>query len=90
MHLLTHFPSQLEQFGNLRYAATQRMEGKNGDIKKPTIVNWKNVTKTIAYQQEFKFVSKFLDKNWDQSSRPIDSKLELKNPKQLASDKELN
>ena len=88
MHFLTHFPDQLKEFAGLRNHATQRMEAKNGAIKKPPIQNYRNVCKTIAYQQEFWYVSKRLDSNWKRASNFLTSGMEMKHSRALDSDKE--
>lgn len=80
MHFLTHFPRQMEKFGCLRHHATQRMEGKNGAIKKPPIQNYRNVCKTVSYQQEFWLVSQRLDSDWKKNKIFLNKGLEMKNP----------
>ena len=80
MHFLTHFPRQMEKFGCLRHHATQSMEGKNGAIKKPPIQNYRNVCKTVSYQQEFWLVSQRLDSDWKKNKIFLNKGLEMKNP----------
>ena len=80
MHFLTHFPDQMEKFGCLRHHATQRMEGKNGAIKKPPVQNYRNICKTISYQQEFWLVSQRLDSEWQKNTRFLSKGLEIKKP----------
>jgi hypothetical protein len=67
MHFLSHFPEQLRKFGCLRNHSTHRMEAKNGAIKKPPIQNYKNICKTIAIVEEFKFMSKKRDSDWNKT-----------------------
>ena len=88
MHFLTHFPDQLEKFGCLRNHATQRMEAKNGAIKKPPLQNYRNVCKTIAYQQEFWFVSQRLDANWKNRKNYLSSEMHSKNSREIKHDNE--
>lgn len=65
MHYLTHFPSQMREFGNPRHHSAIRFELKNGHVKSYTYKNFKNITKSVAYRQEYWMVSRYYDCDWE-------------------------
>ena len=54
MHYLSHFPTQIQEFGPGRNHSCMRFESKHGEIKAKKYKNFKCISKSVAFQHQQK------------------------------------